>query len=379
MNRKRLLLSIWAIAALSVLCSAQVQRRELRLPKVEGYELLRCDFHMHTVFSDGMVWPTTRVDEAVGEGIDAIALTDHIEYRPKLKEFTSADHNHSYELASKYAADRGIILIKGSEVTRRMAPGHFNAIFIDDANAFQKFVNPNDWHDGANIAQTLDEGKKQNAFVFWNHPWFQHKENIAEWAAIHEELYQKKLISGIEVVNGNRYDPTVLQWCLDKNLTVMANTDIHTPMRLDKGEYRTMTIVFAKEHTAQAIKEALEARRTVAYSSNAIYGKEELIRQIVAGSLQVKARRIGPKSGMVEITNSSSIPFSMTVTSTDGVQPSLNGVVNDFTAFSSSTTLIPVDLKNLKSNQGSFTVAVTNAQVGANKPLQYTITVAFDK
>ena len=60
---------------------AQV-RRELHIPDIMGYKTLKCDFHMHTVFSDGAVWPTVRVDEAWQEGLDALAITDHIEYQP---------------------------------------------------------------------------------------------------------------------------------------------------------------------------------------------------------------------------------------------------------------------------------------------------------
>ena len=104
---------------------------------------------MHTVFSDGMVWPTIRVDEAFQEGLDAIALTEHIEYRPKLSDFTSKDHLRSYEIAKKAANDYDIILIKGTEITRKMAPGHFNAIFLKDANIFESFVNKNDSRDGS--------------------------------------------------------------------------------------------------------------------------------------------------------------------------------------------------------------------------------------
>jgi len=57
-------------------------RKEIRIPDIAGYRTLKCDFHMHTVFSDGNVWPTVRVDEAWREGLDAIAITDHVEYHP---------------------------------------------------------------------------------------------------------------------------------------------------------------------------------------------------------------------------------------------------------------------------------------------------------
>ena len=54
-------------------------RHEIQFPDVPGYQTLKCDFHMHTVFSDGLVWPTVRVNEAWRTGLDAISITDHIE------------------------------------------------------------------------------------------------------------------------------------------------------------------------------------------------------------------------------------------------------------------------------------------------------------
>lgn len=55
-------------------------RNEISIPGFDGYQTLKCDFHIHTVFSDGSVWPDIRVQEAWQEGLDAIAMTDHIEY-----------------------------------------------------------------------------------------------------------------------------------------------------------------------------------------------------------------------------------------------------------------------------------------------------------
>ena len=40
--------------------SAQI-RHEIRVPDMPGFHTLVCDFHMHTVFSDGTVWPTVRI------------------------------------------------------------------------------------------------------------------------------------------------------------------------------------------------------------------------------------------------------------------------------------------------------------------------------
>ena len=60
-------------------------------------------------------------------------------------------------------------------------------------------------------------------------------------------------MQGIEVANGDFYYPEALQWCLDKKLTMLGTSDIHQPIQtdidFDKGEHRTMTLVFAKERT----------------------------------------------------------------------------------------------------------------------------------
>ena len=92
------------------ICFSQTRDKDLDIPDLDNYQTLKCDFHIHTVFSDGLVWPTVRVDEAYAEGLDAIALTEHIEYRPH-KQDIQADHNRSYELIKQYAKDKDVILI----------------------------------------------------------------------------------------------------------------------------------------------------------------------------------------------------------------------------------------------------------------------------
>jgi len=59
---KKLFFALFA-AGITLSMQAQV-RNEIHVPDLGGYETLKCDFHMHTVYSDGLVWPTVRVDEA---------------------------------------------------------------------------------------------------------------------------------------------------------------------------------------------------------------------------------------------------------------------------------------------------------------------------
>lgn len=53
MKIKKVLMGV-ALAAMCLM-SAQAQRRnEIQVPNLNGYTTLKCDFHMHSVFSDGL-------------------------------------------------------------------------------------------------------------------------------------------------------------------------------------------------------------------------------------------------------------------------------------------------------------------------------------
>ncbi|MCL4195381.1 MAG: hypothetical protein KJZ87_26825, partial [Thermoguttaceae bacterium] len=122
----------WALVLLlSVPAVAADVRREVQFPDVAEYQTLVCDFHMHTVFSDGSVWPQVRVAEAWRQGLDAIAITDHIEYQPH-KDDLPTKHGRSNELAAGAARQANLLFPTGAEITRDTPPGHFNAIFLED-------------------------------------------------------------------------------------------------------------------------------------------------------------------------------------------------------------------------------------------------------
>ena len=48
--------------------TAEAQDKKISFPDAGGYKVLVCDPHIHTVFSDGLVWPTIRVEEGIREG-----------------------------------------------------------------------------------------------------------------------------------------------------------------------------------------------------------------------------------------------------------------------------------------------------------------------
>lgn len=284
----------------------QSVRKEIKIPDITGYQTLKCDLHMHTVFSDGIVWPTFRVEEAWEEGLDAIAITDHIENQPS-KKYITGDHNASYEIALEKAKEKDILLIQAGEITRKMPPGHLNALFVNDVNLL----------DVPDVTEALKAAKKQGAFIMWNHPgWKAQQPDTCRWWPMHQELYDKGLIDGIEVFNELEYYPVVLDWCLDKKLSVLCNSDIHGIIShvydLEKG-YRPMTLVFARERTLASIREAMFAQRTVAFFDNKLAGKEEFLKAIFEASVLIKPTGITDerKNEFFDIRNISSIPFEI--------------------------------------------------------------------
>lgn len=284
---------------------AKGQKKILHVPDLPGYITLKCDFHMHTVFSDADVWPTIRVDEAVREGLDAIAITDHIDYNPR-KNYVPLDHNAAWNICESYAKERNLLLVHGTEITRDMPPGHINALFITDASLI---LHDSPW-------DCFEAAVEQGAFLHWNHPGakFQQPDGIPTLYEDHQKLIKNGWLHGIEFANGGEYYPEVFSLCAQNKLTLMGNTDAHGPLSERYGQpgsaHRTMTLVFAKERSPDAIKEALFARRTIVYSGETLAGEEEYARLFFNHCISVsKPFNQDDKNVYFEIKNTSDIPF----------------------------------------------------------------------
>jgi len=287
---------------------AEVNVKKVYIPDIPGYVTLKGDFHLHTEFSDGKVWPTVRVDEAVEEGLDVIAITDHIEYR-KILKLIPRDHNRSYEITKSYALKKNILLVKGTEINRAIPPGHFNALFITDADALDK----NDFK------EAVSEAKRQGGFIVWNHPGLRSQNPVvSKWFDIHTWLYDHKMLNGIEIYNHTKYYPKAFEWALAKNLTIFSNTDNHYRIRHDYdlvNSHRPMTLVFAKERTLEGVKEALVEGRTASFVGQMVRGNEKWLRPLFLAC--VKCSRKGDK---IELANQSGISFDIEENSGTGVK-----------------------------------------------------------
>jgi 3',5'-nucleoside bisphosphate phosphatase len=301
-----LLVAACLLGSLSV-HGEQRNRRELSFPDLSELITLRCDFHQHTVFSDGEVWPTVRVEEAWRNGLDAIAISDHIEYLPHHADIPT-NFGRSFQLARAAAAPLGIIVIQAAEITRGEPPGHLNALFLTNIPA----LDVQDYH------VAVSNAFQQGAFLFWNHPGWKQPDGKAVWYAEQGEFLANGWLHGLEIVNGRDYDPIVHGWAVEKKLAIVGNTDEHGPMAFDYDQtpagMQPLTLVFAEARTAKAIREALFARRTAVFSRNQLFGESQFLEPLFQRSIEIvnpEIRIRGKGATLIQIRNKSPMDFEL--------------------------------------------------------------------
>ena len=291
-------------------------RADIVLPQVNGYNIYTADLHTHTVYSDGRVTPAHRVQEAWLDGIDIIALTDHIEYRPVekafynyLKEYTDGDYpkkreealvkvdlNVSVKEAISEGEKYGITVIPGIEITRDgTTVGHFNALFTVDNNQIYD----------EDPLKAIRNAKLQGSLVMHNHPGW--RKTSIDFTETEKLAYQEGLIDGVEVMNGPEFYPGIIDRTRECGLFIAANTDVHGSTS-EYGHCRPMTLIFAKDKTLESVREALDSCMTIALGFNTLCGDSNLLKDFFAASVEVEEIVAGDNRFVI-LKNKTSVPF----------------------------------------------------------------------
>lgn len=309
----------------------QIARQEFVVPEVNGFHIYKADLHIHTFYSDAQVSPELRVKEAWFDGLDIIAITDHVEYRKHegnmiafLKGYVKegaepvnnnvirkdadkrgivSDLNVSYNAATAAAKKYGITVIHGAEITREpISIGHYNALFTEDNNKLYD-LDP---------IQSMRNAKAQGALIMHNHPGW--RRTSVESPEIEAKAYAEGLIDGIEIMNGPEFYPKVIDRAREKSLFVSSNTDIHESAAETyraQGQRRNMTLILAENQSPEAIREALLARRTLAYSYGYLAGEEPLLKDFFKACISVRVINSNSKRVTYAFTNNSSVEFTV--------------------------------------------------------------------
>ena len=352
-------------------------RTEFIIPNLDGYNGYKADLHTHTTYSDGSVGMSGRLEDAWKDGLDVMAVTEHLEYRasepdmvkwmrgyvkrgakaenyyitrykvqPERKDIHT-DFQYPVEHAIREAKPYDITIIPGIEITREpIAYGHFNALFTTDNNAIH----------APTCEQAIRNAKAQGAIIMHNHPgWRRKSMEMHEWDRM---VYDEKLIDGIEVMNTAEFYPKAITRALKYNLFMSSNSDIHgVTERVDGQTRRNMTFIYAKDKSLASLREALEAHRTIAYSFGTIAGEETLLRKFVKAALEVREAGADRKGKMQYVVkNNTSVEFLVHF---EGGNPIVVAPLSS--AF----------IKELKS--GQTTLVIANAWCGEDKHITISV------
>lgn len=259
------------------------------------YEVLRGDFHMHTVHSDGTLSPADRVLEAWQYGYDVIAITDHGNFL-------------AYEQVRSMADTLGILLIRGME-TGISGNEHFVAL---DFSADYEPRNPHQWAEIQGQSQVFYRDQLQRlstagAYVLYAHPHVGLREPVL-WAI------GQGIIRGIEVKNdvvgsgwntvashGTWWYPFAFDWAVEHGLTLFANSDVHGA----RGNVeQAVTLVLARERSIAGVMEALRAGRTLASFNNMLCAHEWVLELLMANMVDVRLNQIDDGITFLRLQNS---------------------------------------------------------------------------
>lgn len=296
----------------------QLGNRAITFPDTGIYQTLVVDLHTHSVFSDGHVWPKIRVDEALKDGLDGLAITEHLEYQPHRADLLNPDRNKAYTEAASAAEGSDLLVIRGSEITREAPAGHINAIFIEDANKLINAENPPEdltdvlgYYTAANqwpAQNAVEAAHSQGAFIFWNHPYWtrQSPDGIARITDFHADNAKNGILHGIEIANGNTYSEEAFAIALAHDLALIGVSDVHDLIDWDykphEGGHRPVTLVLAEDKSLAALKEALFAKRTVVWFRNTLIGRAPELIPVLQASLEISALSYRKDTSVAQVT-----------------------------------------------------------------------------
>jgi len=258
-------------------------------PRVKGYEVLSCDFHMHTTASDGRMSLEHRIMESRMFGFDVISITDH---------FVPTDMTKGAAIADAL----GIVLIRGME-TGLTSTSMEHVVALNVAPSYQ----PADEHawaekpgmDQVHYRDRMSEISKGGGVLIYAHPHPFDDYSPATQGPREPILWgiEQGIIVGVEVKNWmvtNRWGtinshgtwcyPFAFDWALEHNLALFANSDIHR----NRMPPQAATLVLAGERTPDGIMEAVRQRRTLAWFDGMIWGRESLLTDLIEAVVSVQ-------------------------------------------------------------------------------------------
>ncbi len=303
------------------------------------YEVLRGDFHMHTIHSDGSLLPADRVMEAWRFGYDVIAITDHGNVR-------------AYGEALPTAKALGILLLRGVETS---LSGQEHLVVLGYSAGYEA-RSPQQWTVTPGQAFYQDELRRVAAaggIVLYAHPHVGLREPVL-WGI------GQGLIQGIEVKNdvvgsgwntleslGTYWYPFGFDWGVEHNLALFANSDVHGA-RADVPQ--ATTLILAEERSPEAVMAAFRAGRTLAYFNNMLCSHEWVLKLLMGSLVEVQLTEMDDGRAFLRLQNRGPVELTAQLTGMPLVPVTLGPYQKVLVAIRRIPDAVTITWKNLYVN-----------------------------
>jgi len=249
-----LLTFVGTVRSLSIYSFTQT----LTVPNSSGdYVILKCEFHMHTTYSDGEYTPSEMVIYYKNHGYDVVAVTDH----------TSILGWHEGIAEAKATGDSvGVIVIEGGEISFRWADGsqkHVLGLFCHAMDSTNKVTD-------LTPQEIFEDIHAKGGIGVVAHPWMGTGWN--NWQNYQYASY----------IDGWEYEPYAISseyrnWLLTSGKIYLFNHDAHGYWLGNSEWGKSHTLLIAKSKSESGVREALEARRIVVSHGGIYYGSVEAL------------------------------------------------------------------------------------------------------
>ena len=220
--------------------------------------VLKCDLHIHSNYSDGRLSISEIVDLYGGRGFGAIAITDHLCERRNI--IGRISHRFNYSLSRKNFSQYmdeiekegerawnkfGMLVIPGFEITKNTFDNHRSAHIL--VLGSRRYINPE-----LPVEKILERAKENGGFTVAAHPFHTGEFEFQTFHLWSRRDQLCETIDAWEVNSRQKISDAVLK----SGLPLIANSDFH-----HHGHFKSWrTKVYSKKEQSK-IFESIRAQR----------------------------------------------------------------------------------------------------------------------
>lgn len=256
--------------------------------KVQGFHVLKCDFHVHFTEAFGSN-ARPMVDAFQRLGYDCIALTDHANLLKDLNWEREAQIYAEKKYGSDFLVIRGLEIPLNDKICSD-AMRHVVGLFLEE-----HIGPPSETDLEPSLVTVLTRIHQQGGLLIIVHDYrgvgrlYEKGINSPKWIW---DYRRGKSIDGWEIGNGSGYceqspegSNCMLshpQESVDEGYITLAGSDAHD---VEQAESKSIcwTYVFTSDKTTESVREALLARRTVSSCNGILYGQKPWVNILSEG------------------------------------------------------------------------------------------------